>query len=66
MSAMSARINVYNQVDSGGESDEDTSHSFRQGSSKPTRETSDTESSDDPRAVTQSPISNTKYNRALR
>ncbi|XP_015122749.1 serine/arginine repetitive matrix protein 2 isoform X1 [Diachasma alloeum] len=47
MSAMSARINVYqgSAVDSGGESDEDTSHSLRQG--RVGRETSDTESSEE-------------------
>ncbi|XP_011304843.1 dentin sialophosphoprotein isoform X2 [Fopius arisanus] len=47
MSAMSARINVYQTgaVDSGGESDEDTSHSLRQG--RIGRETSDTESSEE-------------------
>lgn len=51
MSAMSARINVYqaNAVDSGGESDEDTSHSLRQSSKMSAigREMSDTESSDE-------------------
>lgn len=66
MSAMSARINVYNPVDSGGESDEDTSHSFRQATNKMARDISDTETSDEPQAATQSPITNTKYNRAFR
>ncbi|XP_043281574.1 uncharacterized protein [Venturia canescens] len=65
MSAMSARINVYNPVDSGGESDEDTSHSFRQATNKITRDVSDTETSDEPQAAAQSPITNTKYNRTF-
>ncbi|XP_057323386.1 uncharacterized protein LOC130666423 isoform X1 [Microplitis mediator] len=49
MSAMSARITVYQPapVDSGGESDEDTSQSLRQ-TNKLSHQVSDTESSDDP------------------
>ena len=69
MSAMSARINTYNTalVDSGGESDDDTSHSFRQETNKTARGTSDTESSDEPQAaVGQSPVTNTKCNRTFR
>ncbi|CAG5100984.1 Protein of unknown function [Cotesia congregata] len=59
MSAMSARITVYQPapVDSGGESDEDTSQSLRQ-TNKISHQVSDTESSDDPHPV------GSKFNRS--
>ncbi|XP_024940552.1 uncharacterized protein LOC107267475 isoform X2 [Cephus cinctus] len=68
MSAMSARITVQhpNLVDSGGESDDDTSHSLRNSSTRITHQPSDTESSDEVQPVEPPPISNTKYNRAFR
>ncbi|KMQ90974.1 dentin sialophospho isoform x2, partial [Lasius niger] len=64
VSAMSARMTGYRPpLDSDNESDEDTSHSLRQNISKGLRHPSDTESSDERHAMTQSPISNTKYNK---
>ncbi|XP_012278156.1 uncharacterized protein LOC105698454 isoform X2 [Orussus abietinus] len=67
VSAMSARITVYNPalVDSGGESDEDTSHSLHRSADRPTHQESDTESSDGPPPAVQPSITNTKYNRAF-
>ncbi|XP_034937229.1 LOW QUALITY PROTEIN: uncharacterized protein [Chelonus insularis] len=64
MSAMSARITVYQpvSVDSGGESDDDTSHSLRQ-SNKMIHEVSDTESSDDHQPI-QSSVGS-RFNKAF-
>ncbi|KAI4492091.1 hypothetical protein M0802_010099 [Mischocyttarus mexicanus] len=66
VSAMSARMVVYHPslADSENESDEDTSQSLHQSTSKVIRQPSDTETSDE-QHVTQPPISNTKYNRAF-
>ncbi|XP_066599603.1 serine-rich adhesin for platelets-like isoform X2 [Prorops nasuta] len=66
VSAMSARITVYRPqpADSDGETDEDTSHSLHQNTSK-VHPGSDTESSDERHPIVQSPFSNTKHNRAL-
>ncbi|XP_015183824.1 PREDICTED: dentin sialophosphoprotein isoform X2 [Polistes dominula] len=66
VSAMSARMVVYHPslADSDNESDEDTSQSLHQNTSKVTRQPSDTETSDEQHVI-QPPISNTKYNRAF-
>ncbi|KAF7388703.1 hypothetical protein HZH68_012645 [Vespula germanica] len=67
VSAMSARMTGYHPslADSDNESDDDTSQSLHQNTSKVTHQPSDTETSDE-QHVTQPPISNTKYNRAFR
>lgn len=64
---MSARMTGYNPslADSDNESDDDTSQSLHQSTSKVMHQPSDTETSDE-QHVTQPPISNTKYNRAFR
>lgn len=67
VSAMSARITIHRPplVDSGGESDEDTSRSLHHSVNRMAHRASDTESSDEHQLVVQSPITNTKYNRAF-
>ncbi|XP_011868280.1 PREDICTED: uncharacterized protein LOC105562224 [Vollenhovia emeryi] len=64
VSAMSARMTGYRPpLVSDNESDEDTSHSLHQNISKGLRHPSDTESSDEQHPMSQSPVSNTKYNK---
>lgn len=64
---MSARMNVYHHsnepVDSGGESDDDTSHSLRNNNNKIHNQVSDTESSDDQQAINSKNL--TKFNRSF-
>lgn len=66
VTAMSARMNVYHStepVDSGGESDDDTSHSLRNNNNKIHNQVSDTESSDDQQAINSKNLS--KFNRSF-